>query len=80
MKIKLDKFQQQKLNNLIETLIQSNFIVKLFPAAEAINSSDCDVYFLILELTLDDLEIFAEQMNYHIKLMEENLKMQFIKS
>jgi hypothetical protein len=62
MKIKLDRYQQQKVDNTIETLIQSNFIVKLFPAAEAINSEDCDSYFLVLELTLNDLEIFAEQM------------------
>lgn len=60
MKIKLDRYQQQKVDNTIETLIQSNFIVKLFPTAEAINSESCDNYFLVLELTLNDLEIFAE--------------------
>ena len=52
----------------------------MFPAATAINKEDCDTYFLVIELTLNDIEIFAEQMQYNVKLMEENLKMQFIKS
>lgn len=34
LKMKFDDFQKQKLNNTIETLVQSNFIVKVFQSTE----------------------------------------------
>lgn len=61
------------LNKTIQTLVQSKFIVKMFPAATDPHKK----FFIVLELEQEDLEREAEAQDYLMKLMESPLKYKF---
>lgn len=65
--------EKNLLNKTIQTLIQSKFVVKMFPAAESPEKQ----FFLIIELEQEDLEREAEAQEYLMKLMESPLKYKF---
>ena len=69
IKLKVPNQEKKRLNNLISSLIKSNFIVRLFPAVESE-----DVFYLLLELSQEDLETNAEDLKYPMKYINENLK------
>ena len=60
---------------MISTLVKSNFIVRMF---ESIEDSQEMLYYITVELTEEDLESKAEQLEYKVKLLDSDLKFKYI--
>lgn len=62
------------VNQAISTFVQSDFIVRVFPAA-----SNPNHLFILLEMSQDALEAEAERQQYQLKLLEMDLKFSYIR-
>lgn len=74
MLVKFDTPQKKSLlNKSIQTLVQANFVVKMFPAVE----NPEVMYYIVLSLEQEDLEYEAECQEYPLKLIESHLKYKY---
>jgi len=62
MKVSLkDVYDQNRINSIITTLVNSRFIVRMF---ESIDDPNECLYYITVELEQEDLEKKAEQLEY----------------
>jgi len=63
---------QRAVNEMINTLGNCKFIVRMFPSVEHPR-----IYYILVELKRSDLELYAHRLKYEIKLLDKDLKFKY---
>jgi hypothetical protein len=70
-----DSQDQNRINSIITTLVNSRFIVRMF---ESIDDPSERIYYITVELSQEDLEKKAEQLEYKVKILDKDLKFKYL--